>query len=263
MPRIALRLSYDGRASHGWQTQSDGLALQDELERALSQLAQQPISTICAGRTDAGVHAVAQVVHFETTAMRPLEAWVRGVNAILSSRIAVLQAQEVDADFHARFMARRRRYHYLILRSRTRLPLLTGRAAQVFRPIDVGVMKAAAACLVGEHDYSAFRSSQCQARTPVRVIEAINFHEDGNRLAIEFIANAFLHHMIRNLVGSLLEIGTGRRPEAWLAELLATRDRRQAAGTCVPDGLYLTGVDYYGRLSLDTWPQMPNGLIWS
>lgn len=263
MTRLVLQVSYDGRGTVGWQTQPGGIALQDKLEQALAAIAGEPIATICAGRTDAGVHAVTQVVHFDTGVSRPLEAWVRGVNSNLPPHLAVLAAQEVDESFHARFGATRRRYHYLVYRSRVRRPLLEGRATLVFRPLDVSAMRAAAHMLIGRHDFSAFRSAQCQAHTPVRNLIQVDFFEAGGLLAVEFVADAFLHHMIRNLMGLLLEVGGGRKPPDWTRDLLESRNRTLAPGTAPADGLYLSGVDYGGRLSLDTWPAQPAGLVWA
>lgn len=262
MPRMVLHLSYDGRGGSGWQTQPGGIGLQDQLEAALAQIAGHPIATVCAGRTDAGVHAVSQLVHFDTEAARPLQAWIRGVNSHLPAQIAVQGAQLVGDDFHARFQARRRRYHYLIYQSRVRKPMLDGRAAFVYQPLDVARMNEAAQALVGEHDFSSFRSSQCQAKSPVRSMASIRFTQQGELLAIEFIANAFLHHMIRNLVGALFQVGTARQPVAWMAEVLEARDRTMAAATFAADGLYLSGVDYGQTLSLPLWPEPAAGLLW-
>ncbi|MBU6272816.1 MAG: tRNA pseudouridine(38-40) synthase TruA [Betaproteobacteria bacterium] len=254
--RIALRLAYEGAAFQGWQTQPGGLAAQDVLERALAQVAGHPVATVCAGRTDAGVHALAQVVHFDTAAVRPPGAWIRGVNAHLPAGIAVQHALEAPADFHARFHAQRRQYRYLIRRAPTRHPLWAGRAAWVHRPLAVAAMRDAAAALVGEHDFSAFRSSQCQARSPVRRLEAIDLIEQGELLIIDLRANAFLHHMVRNLVGSLVWVGMGRRPPAWLASVLASRDRTLAAPTMAAQGLYLSGVEYPSLPGLGAWPPL-------
>lgn len=263
MTRVVLQVSYDGRGSVGWQTQPGGIALQDRLEQALANIAGGPVATVCAGRTDAGVHAVTQVVHFDTEANRPLDAWVRGVNSSLPPQLAVLAAQHSDPSFHARYRAIRRRYHYLVYRTRVRRPLYVGRATFVFRPLDVALMRDAAAALIGRHDFSTFRSAQCQARTPVRNLMQIEFFESGELLAIEFVADAFLHHMIRNLMGLLLEVGAGRRPVDCVAGLLEARNRTLAPGTAAADGLYLSGVDYGGTLSLDTWPRQPAGLVWA
>ena len=257
MTRIALALTYDGRPFSGWQTQPSGAAIQDHLERALAAVAAASVATVCAGRTDAGVHATAQVVHFDAPVRRPLSAWVRGTNAHLPEAVAVQAAVEVSADFHARYSARRRRYVYRLLRSPVRQPLWAGRAGWVFRDLDVAAMRMAAAHLVGRHDFSAFRSAQCQAASPVRMMESLSLVERGPVIEFELIANAFLHHMVRNIVGSLVWVGLGRRPADWVGELLAERDRRRAAPTFAADGLYLCGVDY-GEFDpgLGLWPGM-------
>jgi tRNA pseudouridine38-40 synthase len=242
--RLALGLAYDGAAFPGWQTQPSGDAVQDVLEASLSALAGHPVATVCAGRTDAGVHALRQVVHFDTEARRPLNAWVRGVNARLPETVAVQWARPVPDDFHARFGARSRTYRYLIRCAPVPHPLWRTRAGWVFRPLALGPMREAAACLVGEHDFSAFRSSQCQAATPVRTLVRLELEARGDFVELTLVANAFLHHMVRNIVGALVYVGTGRQPPGWLGELLAARRRALAAPTFSPSGLYLAGVDY-------------------
>lgn len=248
--RIALGLAYDGAGSPGWQTQPGGLALQDQLEASLAELAGHPVATVCAGRTDAGVHALAQVVHFDTEVERPLSAWVRGTNARLSERLRVQWAQPVRHDFHARFSALSRSYRYVLLVAPVMNPLWSHRAGWVFRPIDLVAMQVAAAALVGEHDFSAFRSSQCQARSPVRRISRFEIRQRGEFVEFIVTANAFLHHMVRNLVGTLVQVGLGRKPAEWAGQVLAGRDRAQAAATFSPAGLYLAGVDYGAQAAL-------------
>jgi len=255
LSRYALTLAYDGSCFSGWQTQPGGAAAQDVLERALSAVAGQTISTVCAGRTDAGVHALRQVVHFDTEARRPLSAWVRGTNAHLPEAIAVRSATAVADSFHARYGATRRRYRYLLYRSQVRHPLLARRAGWTFRAVDVASMRTAAGALVGEHDFSAFRSAQCQAASPVRRVEELSLRECGPFVVFTFVANAFLHHMIRNLVGSLLAVGEGRRDPSWIAALLAGRDRTLAAATFAPDGLYLDGAQYDERHAVPSWSE--------
>lgn len=255
MPRHALTVAYDGSAFSGWQTQPGGATAQDTLERALSAIAGESISTVCAGRTDAGVHALRQVVHFDTTASRPLSAWVRGVNAHLPTSIAVRSATAVPDSFHARYGAARRRYRYLLYRSQVRHPLLAQRAGWTFRDVDVGRMREAARHLLGEHDFSAFRSAQCQAASPVRRLDELSLRERGPFVVFTFVANAFLHHMIRNVVGSLLAVGEGRRAPGWMGELLAARDRTAAAATFAPDGLYLDGAQYEDRFAVPSWDE--------
>ncbi len=254
--RIALTLAYEGTDFHGWQTQPDGRGIQDAVELALAAVAGHPVATVCAGRTDTGVHALAQVVHFDTDAVRPLSAWVRGTNAHLPSGVAARSAMVVDQRFHARYGALRRHYRYLILRSSTRHPLWHNRAAWVYHALDPDAMRMAAASLVGEHDFSAFRSSQCQARSPVRRLEALSVTERADLLLIDVRANAFLHHMVRNLVGALVWVGMGRRPPDWVAEVLASRERRLAAPTMGAQGLYLTGVEYESPWQTASWPPL-------
>jgi len=242
--RLALGLAYDGSAFPGWQTQTAGDAVQDAVERSLSAMAGHDVSTTCAGRTDSGVHALRQVVHFDTLAERPLGAWVRGVNARLPESVAVQWAFAVPAEFHARFGARSRTYRYLIRCAPVPHPLWRQRAGWVFRPLDVDPMREAARHLLGENDYSAFRSSQCQAATPVRTMSRLDVARRGDFVEVTLTANAFLHHMVRNIVGALVWVGTGRQPSGWIGELLAARRRALAAPTFSPAGLYLAGVEY-------------------
>ena len=244
MTRIALGIEYDGAGFAGWQSQSHGNTVQDVLELALAAIAGEAVRTVCAGRTDAGVHAAAQVVHFDTAVARPQSAWVRGVNAHLPPQVAVRWAQVVDAEFHARFSARARSYRYLLLNRPVRAALLHGRVGWYHRPLDVAAMQAASACLVGEHDFSAFRAAECQAKTPVKHLYRADISRQSDCIVFDFHANAFLHHMIRNLVGSLVYIGQGKHAPSWMAELLAGRDRRRAAPTFDAAGLYFAGVDY-------------------
>jgi tRNA pseudouridine38-40 synthase len=251
MPRIALGLCYDGGGWQGWQTQPGGRTLQDTLEAALGRFLAAPVATLCAGRTDAGVHALQQVVHLDTLAERRQESWVRGVNALLPAGLAVQWACPVPPGFHARFDARARTYFYVLRSAPVRSPILQGRVGWVHDPLDDDAMRRAAHSLLGEHDFSAFRSSECQAASPVRTLQALDIRRCGDFLVFEFRANAFLHHMVRNLIGVLVMIGRGRRPPDWAAELLRHRDRRLAAPTFMPDGLYLAHVAYP-----DT-PQLP------
>lgn len=253
MPRFALTLAYDGSRFNGWQTQPGGEAAQDVLERALATIAGHPVGTICAGRTDAGVHALRQVVHFDSDAARPLSAWVRGVNSHLPEGLAVRSATQVADDFHARYGAARRRYRYLLYRSAVRHPLLARRAGWTFRDPDVARMSEAAALVVGEHDFSAFRSAECQAASPVRRLEELTLREQGAFVVFTFTGNAFLHHMIRNLMGALVAVGEGRRPPGWIGELLAGRDRQRGPATFAPDGLYFDGAQYDARFAVPSW----------
>ena len=242
--RIALGLEYEGAAFCGWQTQPSGCGVQDHLEAALARIAGERVETVCAGRTDAGVHAMEQIVHFNPPARRPASAWVRGVNASLPAEIAVLWAHEVSEDFHARYSARNRCYRYVLLNHAVRPAAAHGRVGWFHLPLDVGCMREAARLLLGEHDFSAFRSSECQARSPVRTLHAIEIEVRGPYVVFDFRANAFLHHMVRNLVGTLIYIGKGRHAPEWAAELLASGDRSQAAPTFDAAGLYLSRVEY-------------------
>lgn len=250
MPRVALGIAYEGSEWKGWQTQPSGLTVQDQLERALGQFLAQPVDTVCAGRTDAGVHAFAQVVHLDTTAQRTEESWVRGLNALLPRSIAIQWARSVSDDFHARFAAGARTYVYLLRTERVRAPLVRGRMGWTHYPLDLGMMRAAANCLLGEHDFSSFRSSECQAASPVRTLSALDIQRNGDFFLFTFTANAFLHHMVRNLMGALLLVGRGRKPVEWVSEVLMACDRRRAAATFAPDGLYLASVDYPERFGL-------------
>jgi tRNA pseudouridine38-40 synthase len=257
--RIALGIEYDGSHFTGWQTQAGGTAVQDFVERALQRFCGAPIATVCAGRTDAGVHACCQVVHFDCALSRPPQSWVRGVNSDLPRAVAVRWAREVPAEFHARYGATGRRYDYWILNDPVRSPLLETRTGWVYRTLDDDAMRAAAAHLVGTHDFSSFRSAECQAGTPVRELRALEIARAGRLLRIRVGANAFLHHMVRNIVGALVAVGVGRYPPSWLAEVLAARDRRLAAPTFAAAGLYLTGVEYDPRFDLPTLvePEFP------
>ena len=248
--RIALGLEYFGAPFTGWQSQADGRGVQDALERALSAIADARIGTVAAGRTDTGVHATLQVVHFDTDAQRPDTAWVRGVNSHLPADVAVQWAQPVSADFHARFAATARHYTYLLVPRATRPALLAGRVSWYHRPLDVGAMREAAAALAGTHDFSSFRAAECQAATPVRTLSPVAVVSDGDYVRFDFSANAFLHHMIRNIVGALVYVGVGKEPVAWIADLIAARDRARAAPTFAADGLYLTGADYDAKWGL-------------
>lgn len=259
--RIALGVEYDGSAFRGWQTQPGGGTVQDVLEAALSQIAGTPISVICAGRTDAGVHATAQVVHFDSSVERPLSAWVRGANAVLPPAVAVRWAQPVADDFHARFSAYGRRYRYLLLNRAQRPGVGHGRVAWYHHSLSVEAMQAAAALLLGQHDFSAFRAAECQARSPVRTLRQATVQRSGDLLMFDFEADAFLHHMVRNLVGSLVYVGQGKHPPQWMAELLASRDRRLAAPTFAAAGLYLVGVQYAAEWGLPGLPQEETMLL--
>jgi tRNA pseudouridine38-40 synthase len=242
--RIALGISYHGGAYQGWQSQLSGLTVQDQLEKALTRLAARQISTLCAGRTDAGVHALMQVVHFDTDSIRREVSWVRGTNALLPRDIGVEWAREVPAAFHCRASALTRRYAYLLYESPVRPSMDTGRVGWVMVPLDADRMRSAAQRLIGEHDFSSFRASQCQALSPVKQMREIAISRRGAYLRFEFEANAFLHHMIRNIMGCLIAIGSGKKPVEWIDEVLQARQRKIAAPTFSPDGLYFLGPRY-------------------
>jgi len=242
--RIALGVEYDGSAFNGWQSQPDGMTVQDVLEAALSAVAAEPVRVHCAGRTDAGVHALCQVAHFDTTAQRPDTAWVRGVNANLPSAVAVRWAQPVSEGFHARFSAQGRHYRYVLLNRPQRPALWSACAGWHHVPLDADAMQAAAQLWLGEHDFSAFRAAECQAKSPVKTLYRADVRRAGDWVVFDFHASAFLHHMVRNLVGTLVYVGKGAHPAAWAAEVLASRSRAAAAPTFSAAGLYFAGVDY-------------------
>jgi tRNA pseudouridine38-40 synthase len=242
--RWALGVSYHGQAYDGWQSQPSGRTVQDHLEGALTRFATQPVATVCAGRTDAGVHGLMQVVHFDTALGREAFSWVRGTNTFLPPDIAVQWAQPVPDAFHSRASALARRYAFVLLESPVRPSVESGRAGWIFRPLDQSAMEAAAARLLGEHDFTSFRASACQARSPVKTMRHIGITRRGAYWRFDFEANAFLHHMIRNIMGCLLLVGQGLQPAQWIDQVLAARDRDAAAPTFPPDGLYFLGPVY-------------------
>jgi len=242
--RVALGIEYDGAAFAGWQSQPQGNTVQDALERALAQIADCQVRVHCAGRTDAGVHAAAQVVHFDTAAQRPLHAWVRGTNAHLPDSVAVRWSQLVPDGFHARFSAISRSYRYVLFNHAVRPALLHGRVGWFHLPLNVDAMQSAARHFVAEQDFSAFRAAECQAKSPVKTLHEATVSRFGDCIVFEFRANAFLHHMVRNMVGALVYVGKGTYPPEWVAEMLASRDRSRAAPTFSPAGLYLAGIEY-------------------
>jgi len=263
--RIALGVQYDGGLWHGWQTQPTGGTVQDVLEAALKRFALTKLATTCAGRTDAGVHALEQVVHLDTELDREMFSWVRGVNAFLPPSIAVRWACDVTRNlsdqFHARFSATARTYHYVLYNHPVRSPLLAGKAGWVFRPVRVEPMREAANYLLGTHDFSAFRAAECQAKSPVKTMQSISIERNGNSIVFTLTANAFLHHMVRNIVGALIVVGNGNQPPQWMRETLDGRDRSRAAPTFMPDGLYLAKIAYDPKWNL---PQEAiNPLSWA
>jgi tRNA pseudouridine38-40 synthase len=254
--KIALGIAYDGQPFEGWQSQPSGNAVQDRVEIALTAIAGQPIRVIAAGRTDAGVHATGQVVHFEVDVTRPESAWVRGTNAHLPDAIGVQWACTVDDEFHARYSAASRTYCYVLYNHPVRPSVYAGKVGWFHMPLHLESMREAIRFVIGEHDFSAFRSTECQAKSPVRVLEQALIEQRGDYLIFEFTANAFLHHMVRNLVGSLIYVGKGAQRPLWLRELLEARDRTRAAPTFGPQGLYLTAVKYADRWHLPAFATM-------
>jgi tRNA pseudouridine38-40 synthase len=244
MARFAVGLEYDGRAYSGWQFQPGLKTVQDEVQRALSRVADAPIDCVCAGRTDAGVHALEQVLHFDSDAVRSERAWRLGANTYLPPDVSIVWVREVAPHFHARFSALARSYHYLILNRDSRPGLATARATWERRPLDAARMHEAAQVLVGEHDFSAFRAIECQAKTPMRRVDRLAVLRQDEWVSLRVTANAFLHHMVRNITGLLLAVGMGESPPERVAAVLASRDRRINAATAPPDGLYLAAVGY-------------------
>jgi tRNA pseudouridine38-40 synthase len=250
MPRFAAGLEYDGRAYAGWQFQPGLDTVQDVVQRALSRVADSPIECVCAGRTDAGVHAAGQVIHFDSEAVRSERGWRLGANTYLPPDVAIVWVREVPGQFHARFSATARSYRYLILNRDSRPALDAGRATWQRRPLDAALMNASAQALVGEHDFSAFRAIECQSRSPVRRVERIAVTRQGEWVRLDVTANAFLHHMVRNTAGLLMSVGEGESGPERVAAVLASRDRRTNAATAPPDGLYLAAVRYPAEFGL-------------
>lgn len=242
--RVALGVEYDGHSFFGWQAQPDVVTIQGTLQDALSKVANEPIEIICAGRTDAGVHATGQVIHFDTRAKRHVDAWVYGTNSHLPSSICIRFARQVDYSFHARFKATSRRYRYVIYNHPIRPAILSTHASWHYYPLDVDRMRTAASFLIGEQDFSSFRSSKCNSNSPMRNITDFQIERRGDYVIFEIEANAFLHHMVRNIAGSLMKIGAGFKEIEWMQEVLAAKSRKAAAETAPPGGLYLIKVTY-------------------
>lgn len=261
MTRIAVGLEYQGSSYVGWQAQPTRPSVQGLTEKAFSEVAAEPVSLVCAGRTDAGVHAHGQVAHFDTGAERTLRAWVLGANSYLPRDISVSWAWPVPAHFHARYSAEARTYRYIILNRRARSALAARRATWVHRPLDDRAMAQAASLLTGEHDFSAFRAAECQAKSPIRRMERLSVRREGEWVTIEAVANAFLHHMVRNIAGLLIVIGKGEAPPQWASQVLAGRDRRLSAPTASADGLYLWTVRYPEAFALPGAPAQGRSAI--
>lgn len=243
--RVALAFEYDGRGYHGWQLQKSGVSsVEAELAKAVAKVANHPVDLVCAGRTDARVHASYQVAHFETPSIRNLRSWVMGINTALPFDISVHWAGNGRDDFHARFSAIYRRYRYVIYNNPVRPGIQRGQVSWTFRELDAERMNHAAQALVGEHDFSSFRAAGCQSRTPVRFLEHLKVTRKGNFVVIDVQANAFLHHMVRNIAGALMSVGAGTQPVSWIRDILLARDRTLAGVTAPPHGLYLVDVGY-------------------
>ncbi|MHB8564074.1 MAG: tRNA pseudouridine(38-40) synthase TruA [Acidiferrobacteraceae bacterium] len=262
--RIAAVLEYDGSGFRGWQYQADRRSLQEVVEQALSRVADSVVRVIVAGRTDSGVHALRQVIHFDSEAVRSNHSWLRGANTHLPRGVSLLWLSQVDASFHARFSATARHYRYFILNRPVRPAILAGRVSWEYRPLDVARMREAAEALVGTHDFTSFRAIQCQAKSPVREVTRLVIERVGEVVTITVSANGFLHHMVRNIAGVLMAIGAGERESAWAGEVLDARDRTRGGMTASPDGLYLVGVDYPAHFGIpapalahDELPLMP------
>jgi tRNA pseudouridine38-40 synthase len=258
--RFAAGVEYDGSGFFGWQVQSHARSIQSVLNAAISTVANEILTTAAAGRTDTGVHACGQVVHFDSVANRSEYAWLRGINSNLPADIAIQWVRAVPADFHARYSALARTYRYVILNRPVRSALDRHRAWQLRTPVDAALMQLAGQHLVGEQDFSAFRGAGCQSKSPVRRIEALDVVRHGDYVVIEVRANGFLYHMVRNIVGCLVRAGSGEAEPAWLAELLALKDRRLAAPTAPPAGLFLAAVHYPDALAFPPPPARP---VWS
>lgn len=254
--KLAIGVSYCGTGLEGWQSQPSGNTVQDRLERALSEIGGERVALTAAGRTDAGVHASAQVAHFETNVDRPESAWVRGANSLLPAGIAVQWAVPVAEDFHARYSAVARTYRYVLYNHAVRPALLAGRVGWFHLSLDIEKMRKGGKFLQGEHDFSSFRSAECQAKSPVRTVETAAIRAGGPYVVFDFTANAFLHHMVRNIVGCLVYVGKGKHPPEWISELVVARNRTLAAPTFAPDGLYLLGVRYAASWNLPPFPDM-------
>jgi tRNA pseudouridine38-40 synthase len=255
--RIALGVEYNGACFSGWQRQRHAVrTVQAVLEDALAKVAAHPVSVFCAGRTDTGVHALGQVAHFDADVVRSERNWLMGTNANLPSDVAVTWVRRVDADFHARFRAVSRRYRYRIINRPTRSALFDGLVTWIHQPLDAGRMHAAGQALVGEHDFSSYRAAGCQAKSPVKTVHGLQVERRGERVEITVHANAFLHHMVRNIAGVLIAIGRGDKPVDWAGQVLSERDRRSGGVTAPPDGLYFERVWYPGEFSLPE-PSLP------
>lgn len=258
--RIALGVEYDGSLFNGWQSQPQQRTIQGALEKAISCVADQPISVNAAGRTDAGVHALNQVVHFDTDAQRATRNWMLGINSNLPYDISVNWVQPVGDDFHARFSAEQRRYRYLLLNRLSRSAIQHQRMWWFYKSLDIDKMQQAADLLLGQHDFSALRARECQAKSPIKTLDAIHISRRDDCIAVDVIARSFLHHMVRNIMGVLTAVGEGKQPVDWVNEVLASKNRDRAGVTAPPQGLYLTDVRYPAEYSLPAVSAFP--VLW-
>lgn len=248
--RIALALEYDGSQYHGWQAQTGLHTVQQAVEHALSRVADSPVTVVCAGRTDTGVHATNQVIHFDCEKERNVRAWIHGANSFLPKDICIKWGKEMPAEFHARFSAVARRYRYIIYNAPIRPALLRSNVTWQYRQLDHRLMHQAAQCLTGENDFTSFRSVECQSNTPMRTVNQLLVTRSGELVIIDIIANAFLHHMVRNIAGVLIAVGSGKHPVSWVEEVLKAKDRRLGAETAPSYGLYLVHVNYPPEFSI-------------
>jgi len=259
MHRIALGVEYDGTHYAGWQRQYDQRSIQACLETAIAKVADHPVSIFCAGRTDAGVHATGQVLHFDTPTVRPLMAWVRGTNAYLPADIRIMWSCEVPSVFDARRSALSRRYCYVILNRPTCPAIMRHAVTWIVPPLEISAMQTGANYLLGKHDFSAFRAAQCQARTAIRTLHVMDIKRHGENIMIDVSANAFLYHMVRNMVGALVRVGLNKHPPEWIKMLLETKERRLTPYRAAPQGLYLAEVSYQSHFGLPSPPSLPWG----
>jgi tRNA pseudouridine38-40 synthase len=260
MTRIVLGIEYDGSGFCGWQFQTERRSIQAELERALSKVADHPVTCICAGRTDAGVHALEQVVHFDTTAEREPYSWVMGGNTHLPDDVRILWAKPAAGDFHARYSAIARFYRYIILNRPVKSALTPTQTTWCYAPLDADLMHQAAQHLLGHHDFSSFRAQGCQSKSPFRQMHFVDVYREGDRVIMDIAANAFLHHMVRNIAGSLIAVGAGKQSVEWIQDLLTVKKRALAGITAPPHGLYLGGVfypEYYQLANHPVFAKLP------
>ncbi len=248
--KIAFGVEYDGSRFRGWQIQNGARTVQSCLEQALSKIANHPVSAVCAGRTDTGVHAIGQVIHIQTEAQREEWEWIRGTNSNLPDDVNIVWAKVVDGDFHARFSACSRIYRYLIFNRPVRSAVWGGRATWIYRPLDHESMRAGARWLLGRHDFSAFRAAGCQAKSPVKDITRFEINRTGHLITVEIEADAFLYHMVRNIAGVLIAVGTGERHPDWVQEVVSSKDRTHGGITAAPDGLYFMSPTYPLRYAI-------------